>query len=147
MRQLIINADEIMMKSVNSRFIKRNNRKDFTLSTPYKSFKKTLFYLIRRPKEKIEAPYSVHVHIETYLDIDNPLKPILDSLKGIIINDDKNIEELCVFKKKRDRGIPSSLKVYVGSLKEPKIKDKKNDNRKTVQPIQNKVRSRKLQQR
>lgn len=126
--ELVIDIDSVTLRSINKRLIQRKAApsdkyrgfvkvsKAFINSQAYRNFKKTLFYHLQIPSKVIKPPYAVHIYLETYLDIDNPLKPIIDSLNKTVIEDDKFIHELKVYKKPRKRGHPSSLKVYVGSL-------------------------------
>lgn len=120
--ELVIDIDAVKLRSVNRRLTKPKFRmgvkktKGFVNTTVYNNFKKTLFYHLEIPSKVIKPPYAVHIYLETYLDIDNPLKAIIDSLNKTVIEDDKLIHELKVYKRPIKRGHVSSLKVYVGSL-------------------------------
>lgn len=112
----VIDLEDFNLKSVNDKFVKSKFTGKFCLKTEYKVFKQILQYAIKKPKVKLDPPYAVHMFIETCLDIDNPIKAILDALEGIVIKDDKLIHRLIVDKKPRERGQMSSLRVYIGSL-------------------------------
>jgi len=107
----VIDIDRIKLRSVNKKY-----NRNFTLTAQYKVFKQILFYEIKKPKVEIKPPYVVHIYLETYLDIDNPLKPILDVLEGSIINNDRYIEKLIIDKIPGKKGRDSSIKVFVGTL-------------------------------
>jgi Holliday junction resolvase RusA-like endonuclease len=57
------------------------------------------------------------IEVSTAMDIDAPIKPILDGLNGQAIDDDRNILKLTVIKEKIKRGEFGSLKIFVKSLK------------------------------
>lgn len=110
-----IEMNDFMLKSVNNKY--KLVKGVFKLRDEYKNFKKALFYHVKRPPEILKPPYKVIIEKKTYLDIDNAVKPILDALKGRVITDDRDIEELHVYKEKRKKTYPSSLVVYVESIK------------------------------
>ena len=66
-------------------------------------------------KIKIDPPYRVEIYLTTYLDLDNPVKIILDSLDNAITND-REILELHVYKTKTKRGKLGGIRVFVESL-------------------------------
>lgn len=66
----------------------------------------------------IKPPYRVLIYIETYCDIDNNLKLILDSLTSNCIDDDSLIQELFIKKKAIKKGRSGRLDVYVETLNE-----------------------------
>ena len=106
----IIDVANIIIPSVNQKYVLRAGR--LVLSPSYRDFKSSLSKCCRRVS--IAAPYSVTIEIESYKDIDNSIKPILDclTLAGVII-DDREVNELRVVKTKRKRGASESLRVYV----------------------------------
>jgi len=113
---LAINLNEVKLKSINQKFIRAKYTKKFTLSTEYKLFKDLLFYHVIRPSELIKPPYFIHIFMKTYLDIDNPIKPIQDVLQGIAIENDNRVDRLYLDRIRAKRGAFSYLKVYVGTL-------------------------------
>ena len=64
----------------------------------------------------LKPPYRVDIYLETYLDIDNPIKLIVDCL-GNCIENDREILELSVVKKKVKRGRSGQLIVWVEEIK------------------------------
>lgn len=110
-----IEIDEIHLKSINDKFTKTKTGK-FTLTAKYRIFKQILDFKVKRPPKIIKPPYKIIIYQKTYLDIDNAIKPIIDSLKNRVIIDDNDVEALHVYKEKRKRGAASSLVVYVDSL-------------------------------
>jgi Holliday junction resolvase RusA-like endonuclease len=109
----VIDLQKIKLRSVNKKYINRN----FKLSPEYSSFKELMYYSIDKPKEKILKPYTVAILMKTYIDIDNPIKAILDALadRKLIVNDRK-VLRLLVDKIEEKRGYPSNLEVYLGTL-------------------------------
>jgi len=115
MRHEIINLKDIELTSINKKYTKSRHTGNFILTDNYRDFK-TLLTLSAK-KVKLRPPYSVEIYMQTYIDIDNPLKCILDSLQisGVIENDRK-IEEVHLFRVARKRGALSDLNVFVREL-------------------------------
>lgn len=65
----------------------------------------------------MNPPYRVDIYMETYLDIDNPIKLVADCL-GNCIDNDRNILELSVIKKSIKRGRSGKLIVWVEEIKQ-----------------------------
>lgn len=87
--------------SVNNRYYR-----NFSLKKQYKEFKECLSW---EAKIQMQGKYAFKcpIRCEIYIlykgrnpDIDNYLKPILDSMNGIVYEDDKQIERLIVYKSK-----------------------------------------------
>ena len=99
------------------KIVGKNNKyyKNFNLTEEYKEFQKEIYY--RCKPVKIEKPYGVLIHFNMYHDIDAPVQAVLDVLekKGVIEND-RYILELQVFKKPIKRGRLGSVEVQVFSL-------------------------------
>lgn len=105
----VIDLKDIKMTSINEKYSVGKNRKLF-LNKKYLDFKNLLSLVCR--KVDVEKPYRVDIYLKGYLDIDNPIKCILDSL--ICLENDRYIEELHVYKTPLKRGRPCDLKVFVG---------------------------------
>ncbi len=114
---LILDAENIDLPNVNKRSqFNRKTGKYFTASE-YRERCECLFYLMKQ--KKIKSPYKIHIEVETYMDIDNLIKPLFDTMqKKGIIDDDRNIKSFSVDKTKRKRDSKSSIKVYVENIKE-----------------------------
>jgi Holliday junction resolvase RusA-like endonuclease len=106
----VIDLENVKFVSLNNRY-----RGKYHLTEEYKVFKELLFVVAKRIK--IDPPYSVRIDAKCYHDIDNFIKPILDTLQKVkIIKDDKLVEHLLVNKEPGKRGRPGRLEVYVESL-------------------------------
>lgn len=77
----------------------------FVMSSKGKNYKKEVWALVQKYKN-IELFYSkICLYIAAYppdhriRDLDNILKITLDSLKGILFNDDSNIDDLRILRK------------------------------------------------
>lgn len=55
--------------------------------------------------------------MSTYIDIDNPLKAIIDALSRVI-EDDRMILELHVYKEQIKRGRSGSVRVFVETIED-----------------------------
>ena len=108
----VINLNNIDLVSTNQRYIVYKGR--MILSSKYRKFKEMLTFACTW--EIIKGPYEVNIHIETHLDIDNCIKCILDTLNKRVIDDDKNILILHIYKKKIKRNLPGNLRVLVGQI-------------------------------
>jgi hypothetical protein len=106
----IIDLENIKLCSINKKYYK-----NFNLTQEYRDFK--LLISLSCKNIKIEPPYEMKIEVSTAMDIDAPIKPILDGLNGQAIDDDRNILKLTVIKEKIKRGEFGSLKIFVKSLK------------------------------
>ena len=113
----VIDLEDIQLKSLNNKFTVSRNSNRICLKKEYEIFKHILSYSIGELEKPLDPPYFVYIYMETYLDIDNPLKPILDTLEGPAIQNDRQIRRLLIDKIPRKRGHPSMIQVYVGSMK------------------------------
>ena len=112
MKHLVLSIPNIKLPSINHKYIVARGR--MILSRQYRDLKEFLSNEVSRLH--IDPPYRVLIVIETSCDIDNNLKVILDSLTGNCIDDDRDIEELIIKKKKIKRNKSGSLKVYVETI-------------------------------
>jgi len=114
----VVDIENIQLPSLNKKYkIGRKAGKPILyLTDEYRNFKELISTVAVRPKT-IQPPYVVVISFAGCIDIDNPLKPVLDGLqaKGII-GDDKDVLNMMVSKKTLKRGSPSSLTVWVGHL-------------------------------
>lgn len=110
----IISLKNIKFSSLNYKFAVYNGR--MILTKQYRDFKK-LLYISAHPLKNILPPYRIKIVMQTSLDIDNPIKCIIDALetKGIL-KDDKYVEELILIKKPMKRNENGSLDVWVGTI-------------------------------
>lgn len=106
----VIDMKEVKLRSVNNKYNLNPKTKRLFLNPTYRKLKEELTAQVK--DVEVEAPYKVLIVFDTYLDIDNPVKLILDSLGGIITND-RDILCLTVVKRPIIRGRPGRLKVYL----------------------------------
>jgi Holliday junction resolvase RusA-like endonuclease len=106
----VIDIENIKIPSVNRMRIKMQ-----VLSKEYRLCKKMLSNICIM--EKIKGPYRVEIYINTYKDIDNCVKMIIDSMADAgVIDNDKNVVQLYVSKFKIKKGHPESLYVKVETI-------------------------------
>jgi Holliday junction resolvase RusA-like endonuclease len=68
-------------------------------------------------KEKIRGPYRVNIYIDTYKDIDNSIKAVIDALaESGVIDNDRNVHQLFVSKGVIGRGKPENIMVAVETI-------------------------------
>ena len=104
----VINLENIKFASLNKKYYG-----NFRLTKEYREFKKLLTYNCGR--WNIDPPYRVEIYVSAYQDIDNFIKPVLDSMKIVgTIKNDKEIMSLKIKKIQIKRGQLGSLEVYVG---------------------------------
>lgn len=114
----VIRIYDFKMVSINGKY----KTSTFKLSTAYKNFKTILFYSLKRLPELLKPPYKITIYVKTYIDIDNPLKPILDTLEDTIIENDRRVIHLEIIKIEGVRGRPSSIRVFAeGEYKLPDL--------------------------
>jgi len=108
---IVIDLENIKLPSLNSKYYK-----NFALKSEYKEFKE--FLHCSCIQEKIEPPYKVIINCESYIDIDNFIKPIHDAIENRgVIDNDKNVLELHVYKTQIKRGMAGKLTVEVETIK------------------------------
>ena len=116
---IVLDVDNIKLPSINQKFggINPKTGKFFTAGH-YKWMSNTITNLMKAYNNigAVPAPYSVKIEVETYLDIDNYIKCVIDSLtRSHIIGDDKDVLHLEVYKKYRKKGGGSRIKVEVNT--------------------------------
>jgi len=105
---VIFDEKNIPLVSVNRKNTRYHNGIIGT-SGSYASFKKMIQFLSRRTK--VHGPYAAIIEYSGKVDIDNFLKPTLDALQSAeVISNDREIECLVVFRKKRNE---NSLKISI----------------------------------
>jgi Holliday junction resolvase RusA-like endonuclease len=116
---LDLEGKDLDFASINEKYGYNPKTKKFFLSPKYRAFKELVSHSC--VKEKIKPPYMVLIRLVADLDIDNPLKPILDGLEAAgVVDNDKNIQRLTIVKiplKKSSEDV-QSLTVHVKNLDE-----------------------------
>lgn len=116
----VIDIKNIKMNSINQKFGYNPKTRKLYSNSEYKQFKACLINeLNANHVNQIAPPYYVDIYMETYLDIDAPIKAILDALQehGCIIND-RDVLSLSVQKKQIKKGTKSSLQIVVETYME-----------------------------
>ena len=109
----IIDLENIRIPSINRKFIKTG-----VLAPEYRACKEMLRRNCFR-NTKIKGPYKVEIYIDTYKDIDNGIKMIIDAVAAAgVIDNDKNINKLIISRKPIKKGQMENLIVTVESLSE-----------------------------
>ena len=104
----ILDIENIKITSVNRKY-----GKGFYLTNEYRTFKSVISHNCRRGIA-IKPPYRVQIFLAMYLDIDNPVKCILDGLADAgIIDNDRNITELLVIKEPIKKNKLGRIKVDI----------------------------------
>lgn len=115
---IVLDVDNIHLPSVNRKYGYSPKSNRFVLAPEYRQMSNMITALMFENVKgvKMEAPYSVRIYLETYLDIDNTIKSSIDSLAKVgVIDNDKNILHLEVYKKPRKKGGGSRIKVEVNT--------------------------------
>lgn len=108
----IINLENIKFSSINNKFGYNPKTGKFYVNKAYTEFKDLIMYSVLG--NMFYPPYEIYIEIETYLDIDNCLKAVLDGLEeGGVIDDDKNILSLKIKKTKIPKNKLGALRVYI----------------------------------
>lgn len=109
----IIDIENFATGTINNMLMtNRSGRRFYTKE--YREFKELLFHSCM--KAKVSPPYQVAVFIRTAHDVDNIVKPILDSMKDKnVIVDDKMVWQTKVLKQPIKKGsLSNRLTVWVG---------------------------------
>jgi Holliday junction resolvase RusA-like endonuclease len=117
---IVLSIKNIKFASINEKYCK-NKQGRLYLSKPYREFKEIIQMCCRKDNLRnngcIKSPYRVIIHFSAYHDIDAFLKPVIDGIQAAgIIDNDKNIHELYVFKKPLKRGEVGNLKVEIETI-------------------------------
>ena len=124
---MILKAENIKLISTNEKYMvaskysanKRRNVPFLILSSKYKLCSETLLTLFRSSIDinkivNYTSNVKVVIKLETYLDIDNAVKMIIDTIcKLKVIKNDRVINELFIIKKPIKRGSPSNILVKI----------------------------------
>lgn len=107
---VVLDIEKILIVSINAKFYR-----NFSVTKEYRNFKYEIMLSLKRVK--IESPYEVMIYAETYLDVTNFEKAIIDCLQeSNIIDNDRNVL-LCITKKiPIKRNAAGRLKVIVNTL-------------------------------
>jgi hypothetical protein len=105
----IIDIDNVKIPSVNRKY-----NGNFTLTKDYRTFKKIIASNCFCPVI-VDPPYAIRIVFSGYIDIDNPVKCILDGISdaGAIAND-RDVLSLHVDKTAIGRGKPGAIAVFLG---------------------------------
>jgi len=117
---VILDVENIQLPSVNQKFGYSPTSRSLYLKKEYREFENSIIALMQRFSKgaKIEPPYSITIHVQTYLDADNFLKPIIDSMSKVgIIGNDRDVLHYEVFKTPKKKGSGSCIKVEVSQWK------------------------------
>lgn len=105
---------ETKLPSINSKLSINQKTGKFFSSQEYKNFKNIVCMFLKRIK--VKKPYALYIDIETYIDIDNPIKPVLDAIQeSRIIDSDRNVERLYIDKKSIKRNEQNRIKIKIGT--------------------------------
>ena len=112
---IILDIQDIKLKSVNNKYNYNPKTKKMFLKEEYRDFKNLISRLAK--KKKVKPPYKMKIEMKTALDIDNPVKAIMDGLQlaGVIEND-SHVLELQLKKVPAKRNEMNKLKIEVESL-------------------------------
>jgi Holliday junction resolvase RusA-like endonuclease len=110
--EVVISLENVSLVSINQKYTMSRGR--MILSQRYRDFKTLLEMSCR--EIQMPGPYCVSIYVSTYLDADNIVKCTLDVLKGRVIDDDKNVLQLFVYKNKIKRNELGSLIVIVETI-------------------------------
>jgi Holliday junction resolvase RusA-like endonuclease len=113
MKHIVLDLDT-RLPSINHKYIIARGK--LILSRQYREIKAHL--TSKCLKINLDPPYRVEIYVETASDIDNGLKIILDSITSAI-DDDKNVLDLRIIKKKIKRAKAGRILVTVESIPIP----------------------------
>ena len=113
---VILDVDNVSLPNVNNKYGYNPKSGRLFLNKTYKEFENTIITLMQRYARgvQVDPPYSITIHVQTYMDADNFLKPVIDSMaKAGIIGNDKDVLHYQVFKTPKKKGSGSCIKVEV----------------------------------
>lgn len=112
----VIDLENVHLACINQKFGYNPKTGRLFATAQYKDFKKLL--VMSAKKGAIKAPYHVKIEFSGRADIDAHIKPILDSLQiAGILDNDKSVMRLSVFKRNPERRGETRLKVGVETIK------------------------------
>lgn len=84
----VIDIENIKLTSVNRKYTIGRGRRSLILSPEYRAFKTTISHIARRAVT-FSNPVRVKIFHSSRLDVDNPVKCIIDALQdaGVLTND------------------------------------------------------------
>ena len=107
----------------------------FILSKRYRDFKDEIYWLTMAARRGFfyhdKSQFVMRIKMETYMDIDNPVKAIIDGMFMALLADDKNIRVLQIVKTPIKRGQLSNIEVELETITDKDLgavdgKDKEN---------------------
>jgi Holliday junction resolvase RusA-like endonuclease len=110
--EVVISLENVSLVSINQKYTMSRGR--MILSKRYRDFKMLLELSCRHVQ--MPGPYCVSIYVSTHLDADNIVKCTLDAIKGRVIDDDKNVLQLFIYKNKIKRNELGSLIVIVETI-------------------------------
>lgn len=105
----ILELDNIKIPTINQKYGFSPKSRKLYLNHDYRKFKELLHY--STTSGLLDPPYEIVIEIKTYKDIDAAIKVILDSLEGVVIENDKFINKLTIFKIPIKKGSLESLRI------------------------------------
>jgi Holliday junction resolvase RusA-like endonuclease len=113
---VILDVENVTLPNVNQKYGYSPTSRRLYLNKEYREFENVIITLMQRYARgvKVDPPYSISIHVKTYMDADNFLKPIIDSMsKAGIIGNDKDVLHYEVVKTPKKKGSGSCIKVEV----------------------------------
>lgn len=122
----ILDLDNIRIIGKNRKYILGRGRRQLVLSPEYREFVATIANHVRASFASVQfygllnagkvwyPPYIVRIDYSMAHDIDAPVQATLDAMvRAGVIEDDKHINQLHVFKHDRKRGAPGRIEIYL----------------------------------
>lgn len=114
---IILDVENIILSSINEKYNYNFKKRQLFLNSNYKTFKDLVSLTVR--KVRIDPPYQVSIFFEGYIDVDAPIKAILDGLQAAgVLKNDRDVLDLRVMKKRTKRSKYGKLKIEVGHFDE-----------------------------
>ena len=121
---LRVEAKNINLAGVNQKYISGK----FVLSKRYREFKDEIYWLTIAAKRDFvyneKSQFYMKINMDTYLDIDNPIKAIIDGMFMALEVSDKNIRLLHIVKNPIKRGKLSNLEIELEVINGENKEDK-----------------------
>ena len=111
---LVVDIEKILIPSINNKYSLNTKTKRLFLNPKYRDFKKLISETCH--KTNIDNDWSCKIQMQSYVDIDNPIKPILDGIAIANLINDKNCLDLHILKEKNKRGKEGYLKVWIDAM-------------------------------